>query len=490
MSDQSDAYTPPEGSTTAHVLNTPSAELAYAARADWMVMREREKPVAEIFFVHYHLADADSSRPITFVFNGGPGAASAYLHMGAIGPRRVGFNPDGTPTPPPVQLADNAESWLSFTDLVFVDPIGTGFSRAVDEKTDEKNDAEGDKEYWKVQKDLDTLGQFIARFLGAHHRWESPAFIAGESYGGFRAARLARLAQEKYGVGLNGVILISPALEFSLLDSSDYDVLPWCDLVPSMAAAASHHQRGGYGDAPLETVLAEAEDFATGALPRLLMRGAGVDAKERTRTLRAMSKLIGLPADELETAGGRVGASRFVRQLFREEGRICGLYDATVTEPDPFPDRDSYEGADPTLRSIERVFAAGVNTHLRKTLGVVTTRDYHLLSMEVNQGWKVDIERHALESQIGATDDLRYGMSLNPHMKVRITHGIYDLVTPYFSSNRIASLMRLSPPVHQNLSLKHYRGGHMFYAWEASRKEFSTDMAAFYQEALGGTATA
>ncbi|MFW6261973.1 MAG: peptidase S10, partial [Spirochaetota bacterium] len=159
-------------------------------------------------------------------------------------------------------------------------------------------------------------------------------------------------------------------------------------------------------------------------------------------------------------------------------------YDATITTADPYPDRETFAGPDPTLRTIERVFAAGINTHLRRGLGLSTERDYHLLSMQVNQGWQVDMERHALESQIGATDDLRYGMSLNPHMKVRITHGVYDLVTPYFSSDRISRLMRLSDAARGNLSLKHYAGGHMFYAWEASRKEFAQDMRAFYAEAV------
>jgi carboxypeptidase C (cathepsin A) len=486
MSEESKEHTPPKGTTSAHSLLTQAGELAYAAEADFMIMRDRDKPVAEIFYVHYHLADTDSRRPITFVFNGGPGAASAYLHMGAVGPRRVRFRSDGTPEAPPVTIVDNEESWLMFSDLVFVDPVGTGFSRAIDDKKEgEKEPENKDKQFWKVQKDLDTLGQFISRFLGSHHRWDSPVFLAGESYGGYRAAKLARLAQEKYGVGLNGAVLISPALEFALLDASDYDVLPWTDLLPSIAAAAAHHGKSGYKDAGLEEVLDAAEEFATGTLPPLLMRGDSIEEKQHSRILRAMSKLTGLKESVLRTSGGRIGAQKFVRELLRDEGLVCGLYDATVTAADPFPDRNNYEGADPTLRSIERVFAAGVNTHIRRNLGVEITRDYHLLSMEVNQGWQIDMERHALESQIGATDDLRYGMSLNPDLRVRITHGFYDLMTPYYSSNRIASLMRLPASLKSNLSLKHYPGGHMFYAWEESRQAFTADIREFYRDALG-----
>ncbi|MFW5684612.1 MAG: peptidase S10, partial [Spirochaetota bacterium] len=213
------------------------------------------------------------------------------------------------------------------------------------------------------------------------------------------------------------------------------------------------------------------------------LAGDTISEREQSRLASQYARHIGLARDLIARTGGRISARRFARELLREEGLVCGLYDATVTTADPYPDRENFSGPDPTLRSIERVFASGINTHLRRNLGVVTERDYHLLSMEVNQKWQVDLERHALESQIGATDDLRYAMSLNPTMKVRITHGIYDLVTPYFSSNRIARLMRLPDRAKGNLSLKHYPGGHMFYAWETSRREFTNDIAAFYSDA-------
>ncbi|MFP4375743.1 MAG: S10 family peptidase [Spirochaetales bacterium] len=494
MSEEKQRYQVPKGAQSAHSIKIDGREIAYAADAGWLVVRDREKPVAELFHVYYRSADTDAdpdaakNRPLTFVFNGGPGAASAYLHVGAIGPRRVVFAQDATPPAPPVSLTNNEESWLSFTDLVFVDPVGTGFSRAIKEdEGEEKEETKepGEKQFWKIQKDLSTLGEFITRFLSDRKRWESPIFVAGESYGGFRAAKLTRLLQERYGVGLNGAVLISPALEFALLDASDYDVLPWVDIVPSLVAAAAHHGRSSLkADASRDEILTEAERFATERLPELLIKGDTMSDSKRDQVLATMSKLTGLTKDVIELTGGRVDAHRFSRELLRDQGVVCGLYDATITATDPFPDRNSFEGADPTLRSIERIFAAGINAQLRDRLGLETDREYHLLSMEVNQGWQVDMERHALESQIGATDDLRYGMSLNPYLKVRITHGIYDLVTPYFSSNRIASLMKSSPTARENLSLKHYAGGHMFYAWDESRKAFAADMRAFYEAAV------
>jgi carboxypeptidase C (cathepsin A) len=485
---KSDGYTKPTGATSEHSIAAASGRIDYSAECDWIVLHKNEKPVAEVFYTYY--AAAGENRPLTFVFNGGPGAASAYLHMGAVGPRRVTFGPDGTVPPPPVQLTDNPETWLRFTDLVFVDPVGTGFSRAVPEgnntgKTgDDTQDAgQPGKEFWKIERDLASLGEFMSRFLSAHHRWDSPAYVAGESYGGYRAARLARIAQETHGIGLAGAILISPALEFTLLDASDYDVLPWITLLPGMALAALAHKRSRLKteNRTPEAVREIAEQFAVGEHAKLLVGGAFLDEHTRGRIVGRLADLIGLDKSLVNLSRGRISARRFTRELLREQGLVCGLYDATVTARDPFPDRDGYEGPDPTLRSIEPVFASGINSHLRRDLGVATDREYHLLSMEVNRAWQVDIERHALQSQIGATDDLRYAMSLAPHMRVRITHGLYDLVTPYFASERLARLIPMQDRSHRNLSLKHYAGGHMFYAWDASRSAFATDMREFYR---------
>lgn len=227
-----DTPSPPltrKASTTEHTLSLPDQEIRYIAVSEWQTLFDQEKPVASMFYVAY-LASADSAlpRPLTFVFNGGPGAASAYLHMGALGPKRVYFAANGSLPKPPVRVVDNVESWLSFTDLVFIDPIGTGFSRSLPQDKDTQ-DKSGEKanphevalpketEFWEVERDLKALGEFIQRFLSQKKRWLSPIFIAGESYGGFRVARLVRKLQQEFGVGLSGAILISPAMEFSLL---------------------------------------------------------------------------------------------------------------------------------------------------------------------------------------------------------------------------------------------------------------------------------
>ncbi len=546
----------PEGATSSHTLHPAGGTaIDYIARADWLAIRRREKSIAEMFHVAYVAADGqpepgaadaedagNGERPVTFVFNGGPGAASAYLHMGAIGPKRVVFNEDGTPPAPPVEIVDNSESWLSFTDLVFIDPIGTGFSRATEqESSDSKRGADSgsgasgtesgesgkktqpEREFYGFKRDLESLAEFIRSFLSKHKRWQSPVFIAGESYGGFRVGKLTRMLQEEYGVGLNGAYLISPALELQSLDSSDYDVLPWVDTLPSYSLAAAAHGRqqavrrtdGAESDRSassardgaeeadenlsekslsgedlseqeVEEIRSAAERFAVRELMPLLVSGDSLEERERSRILSRLARFTGLSKTFISRKAGRIDIRSFARELLADERRVAGLYDASVSVTDPYPDRDRYEGPDATLMAIDRVFSGGINTQLRSHIGLDTERDYHLLSFDVNRQWKVDFDRHALQSQIGATDDLRYALQLNPYMHVRISHGIFDLVTPYFASERIVANMKLDPEARTRVSLRHYTGGHMFYTWKRSREAFSRDAREFYRQATGG----
>jgi carboxypeptidase C (cathepsin A) len=487
--DKDDEHEPPRGAASTGTWN----DLSYTATAKWAVLRKKEKPSAEIFSVAYVADGADLDRPVTFVFNGGPGASSAYLHMGAVGPQRVDFPADGTLPAVPPRLVHNDESWLGFTDLVFVDPVGTGFSRIIEKDgggpkkngagPEEKKDGDkaDPKEYFGYKRDLESLSEFIGRWLSTNGRWGSPVFIAGESYGGYRVGRLARLLQEDAGVALNGAILISPALEFGGLNGGDYDVLSWVDLVPTMAAAAVHHGRSRVFDrgAALNEVLPAAEEFATGDYTAFLTRGASMPGDERERVLARLADFIGLPVEFVTRAEGRVPIRVFTRELLRDERKIVGLYDATITSIDPFPDRESFEGPDPTLSGIGPAYTTAVNRQLRSVIGVETDREYMLLSLEVNREWTDDDKKHFFLPPAGATDDFRYGMALNPHMKAFITHGQYDLVTPYHTSNRLRNLMRLDPSMADRLTVRHFGGGHMFYAWEDSRRAFSSAISEF-----------
>jgi carboxypeptidase C (cathepsin A) len=487
-------HEPPAGAETTGSWGRGRKAIQFTATGRWTVLRKKEKPAAEIFSVSYIADGDDRNRPLTFVFNGGPGAASAFLHMGAVGPQRVEFPADGTLPKVPARLVENESSWLAFSDLVFVDPVGTGFSRVIEpeKKADGKDgggkpdDAAPDpKEYFGYKRDLESLCEFMSRWLSENGRWGSPVFIAGESYGGYRVGRLARQLQEAAGIGLNGAILISPALEITALVPTDYDTLGWVDRVPTMTAAALHHgrSRAFRKGTSLEKALPAAEEFATDEYTIFLTRGASLPANERTRILTRLADLVGLPLDVVTRAEGRISIQRFVRELLRDERKVVGLYDTTITATDPFPDRDEFGWPDPTLSGISPAYTTAVNRLLRSEIGVETDREYALLSYEVFTSWKNDAESHAFAPPPGATDDFRYGMALNPHMHAFITHGQYDLVTPYYTSDRLRNLMKLDPQMADRLTVQHYGGGHMFYAWETSRHAFTDAIATFVANA-------
>jgi len=419
----------PKGKKSSHKLKIGKQTIEYSANADWLILRANEKPRAEMFHVSYITKGAKSdARPVTFVFNGGPGASSAYLHVGALGPKRVVFNPDGSAQKPPAKLVDNTTSWLAFTDLVFIDPIGTGFSRMVeeekkkDEKSDDKPEAKPSKEYYQLKRDLESLGEFIQKFLSVNKRWDSPVFIAGESYGGFRVAKLAKLLQEGYGIGLNGAILISPSLEWMLLDPSDYDVLHWVDIFPTMALSARYHSKSRIdcgSDAELKQL---AEEFAVTDLSTYLVQGERLATDKRQEIYHRVADFLGLEKEMIERHTGRIPFWVFCRNLLKSTREVCGFYDATIKAIDPFPDRETHQAPDPTLYAIERVFAGGINTQLRQNLELATPRDYSLL----------------------------------------IEH------------------MKLTDSQKERMTIRHFKGGHMFYAWEESRIEFTASMREFY----------
>src|SRR5436190_13843704 len=319
-------HEPPAGAETRGTWTGGTTPIDYTASAKWLVLRKKEKPAAEIFSVSYVADVGDASRPVMFVFNGGPGASSAYLHLGVVGPQRVAFPADGTLPAMPPRLVENEASWLAFADLVFVDPVGTGFSRVIESESDgssqdgKKEDAGDPKESFGQKRDLESLCELMGRWLSSHGRWGSPVFIAGESYGGYRVGRLARMLQETAGIGLNGAILISPALEISTLNPSDYDVLPWLDALPTMAAAAAHHGRSRVfpAGAALDEVLREAETFATGDYATFLTQGASMAATERERVLTRLADLVGLSVELVTTAEGRITIRAFSRELLRD----------------------------------------------------------------------------------------------------------------------------------------------------------------------------
>ncbi len=477
-------HEPPAGAETTARWTGGAKPIGYTATAKWLVLRKKEKPSAEIFSVSYVADGGDKTRPVAFVFNGGPGASSAYLHMGAVGPQRVAFPADGTLPGLPPQLVQNESSWLAF-GIIEPDQKRDGEKKPEQQGDGEKPDPD---EYFGQKRDLESMCEFMARWLSENDRWSSPVFIAGESYGGYRVGRLVRMLQEETGIGLNGAILISPALELTDLGGDDYGVVQWVDLLPTMAAGAAFHgrSRAFAAGTPLAEVLAGAEEFASSDYAAFLIRGASLGAQERERTLARLADLAGLPLEFVTRAEGRISPRVFARELLRDQRRVVGHYDVSITATDPFPDRPQYEAPDPTLAGIGPAYTAAINRQLRSEIGVRTDREYRLLSIEVNEAWKEDTKRHFFAAPEGATDSFRYGMALNPHMRAFLTHGRYDMATPYYASDRLRNLMRLDPDTTGRLTVRHFEGGHMFYAWQESRRAFTAAIEEFVAGALAG----
>ena len=354
-------YEPPKGAETKGSWKKRGKKaLDYTATAKFYVLRKKEKPSAEIFSVSYVAGGGDKTRPVSFVFNGGPGASSAYLHMGALGPQRVDFPADGTLPPLPPKLVENESSWLAFTDLVFVDPVGTGFSRIVEEREACRREGRAPRRRPRTSTSARSATSSRCasscragsrRTAAGARRSSSP----GESYGGYRVGRLVRMLQEEAGIGLNGAVLISPALELGGLDMNDYGVVQWVDVLPTMAGrrgASRPRARASRRARRSTKVRAAAEEFAAGDYAKFLVLGASLDERERERILSRLADFLGLPVEFVTRAEGRVNQEMFARELLRDERKVVGFYDATITTTDPFPDRTGHEAPDATLAGI------------------------------------------------------------------------------------------------------------------------------------------
>lgn len=460
--------------------------LGYRSTAGILVVGEASGPQARVFFTAYDLEGAEAERrPLAFAFNGGPGAASAYLHVGAMGPRRVALNDDGSIPPPPQRLVDNELSWLAFTDMVFVDPVGTGFSRSQGKGEDKDKDA--DQSFWGTQDDAQAQARFIRQYLTQYNRWPSPKFLVGESYGGFRVALLSELLPSSYGVGLNGVVLISPALQFAVTRPDAFDVLPWALRLPALAAVAAHHGRstvakpaGGLD----RNALAAVEAWSLDTYLPALSRGGSLAGPARETMIEAMAAYTGLPKDVVQRRNGKVGSGEFIKQISRATGRLPSLYDGAVTTPDPDPESPTLQRGDIGLDQITAALLAPFNTYVRHELKYETDLPYLLLNPEVNGQWRWRGGGNRGQGFAGAADALRAGMHQNPKLKVLVAHGLFDLVTPYFASVYILDQLHLEPAVRANLTFRAYAAGHMMYTHAAARAALYQDAKAVFEGAL------
>ncbi|HEU5283305.1 MAG TPA: hypothetical protein VFU53_05805, partial [Burkholderiales bacterium] len=371
---------------TRHAVAIGGAQLAYTAAAGTLPVRlDKSEAQAAMFYVAYHKDGASAAtRPITFVFNGGPGSAAAWLHVGALGPRRLSLGDEGTIPQPPARVVDNDETWLDFTDLVFVDPVGTGFSRAMaNGEPDSKVDG---SPFWGIKSDLRSLAEFIRLYLTRNDRWASPKYVAGESYGGFRAAALAEVLPAQGGIELNGAILISPVIEYTLNLGSDYlNVMPWVTFVPSYAATAFHHGRYRGAAKDLNGIIEEAEAFSRGEL--LLALAAPRKSLQVAQAFARLAAITGLDLGAVQRSRGRVTAEVFAKSLLEDRGRVVGIYDASMSAPDPDPFSAAYPGRDPSLDPLVAPLVSSFNAYVRDELGYRTEVRYELMNPDVLRAW-------------------------------------------------------------------------------------------------------
>lgn len=466
--DQASARTPlPEAVTTRHAIETEAGPLAFSATAGAIrLVDDTGGARADIAFIAYQReaeGGADPRRPVTFAVNGGPGAASAYLNIGALGPWRL---PVGLETITPsqaVDLVDNAETWLAFTDLVFVDPVGTGFSRLADTSASLRD------RFLSIDGDVDALAEFVYRWLVENGRVGSPKYFVGESYGGFRGPLLAEALQTDYGIGLSGMTLLSPVLDFGWREQPEYAPLPKVSLLPSLAAAAME-RRGEFS----AQALAEVEEYAAGEYLSDLMRGLS-DAEALARASARVAALTGLDEELVRARAARIDMQLFAREIRREDGLVASLYDAGVTAGDPAPSSGFARAADPVLDGLTAPLTSGMLALYGDKLSWTPPRRYILLNSGVNRAWSWGRGR----SQPEAVSALRRVMALDGSFRLLVVHGYTDLVTPYFESELILRQVR---DFDGRVMLENYPGGHMFYTRDGSRRAFRDDAARLYGE--------
>lgn len=469
---------------TRHSIVLNGRELRYTVSTGTLVLKaesekkselgataEGEKPKAAVFFTAYTLDDvADKSqRPVTFSFNGGPGSSSVWMHLGLLGPRRVLLDDDGNMLPPPFRLVDNPYSILDVTDLVFIDPVSTGYSRPVP--------GEMAKDFHGARKDVESVGEFIRLYTTRNLRWTSPKYLIGESYGTTRAAGLAGYLQERFGMYLNGIMLISMVLDMMTLSFDPGNDLPHILFLPTYAATAFYHRK--LEPALLEdlpSTLREVSDFALGDYALALMKGAALTAAERAQIVSRLARYTGLPADYIERTDLRVHDQRFTKELLRDKGLTVGRIDSRFRGEDRDSAGEFYE-YDPSMANINGPYTAALYDYVRGELKFESDLPYEILNPNLWPVWQFEENRY-----LNVAETLRKAMTFNPYLRVYIANGYYDLATPFLATEYTVNHLGLPADLRKNIRMGYFEAGHMMYIHIPSLAKLRDDLAQFVGE--------
>jgi carboxypeptidase C (cathepsin A) len=467
---------------TKHCLTINGQEIKYTVTTGTLVLKEEtsdrekesegEKPKAAFFFVAYTKDDVDdkTKRPLTFSYNGGPGSSSVWLHLGLLGPRRVVMGDAGNLLPPPYGLTDNEFSLLDETDLVFIDPVSTGYSRPV----------EGQKarEFHGFKKDIESVGDFIRLYTTRYGRWFSPKFLAGESYGTTRSAGLSGYLQERHGLYLNGIMLVSAVLDFSTLEFEPGNDLPYVLFLPTYAATACYHGKVRTRR-PMRKFLAEVEQFAAGEYAAALAKGSSLSLRQYAVIAAKLARYTGLSREYIEQANLRPVIFRFCKQLLRDQRRTVGRLDSRFLGMDRDAAGEVWE-SDPSMDAILGPYTAALYDYVRTELKYESDLPYEILNGKV---WPWSYSDHE-NRYVNVAEILRHAMCVNPHLKVHVANGYYDLATPYFATRYTFNRLGLEKELQNHITMSFYEAGHMMYVHLPSLKQLKQDLAGFICSAV------
>ncbi len=463
-----------------HSLRLRGKEIKYTATVGTMVLKEEvdkqgHKPRAEMFFIAFTRDGVKGRRPLTFSFNGGPGSSSVWMLLGLLGPKRVPLSVDDAVMTnrlaPPYQVENNEFTLLEETDLVFIDPIGTGYSRPL---SGEDNDPD---EFFSFRRDLDSVGEFIRLYTSRNQRWRSPKYLIGESYGTTRAAGLSGYLQDQFGLYLNGIMLVSAVLNFQTILFHPGNELPFVVYVPSYAMTARYHGKlaSRYQKMEAQQFLNEVRAFTEDEYLPALHKGSALSARQQKNVAEKLAGYIGVTPDYVLRNNLRVPIMRFAKEILRSEGKSVGRFDSRITGVDVDDAAENFE-RDPSFDVVQGVYSACLNDYVRRELRFESDLPYEILSFKVFPKWKYDEFQNNF---VNVAETLRGAMMKNPHLKLFVANGIYDLATPFYATEYTMNHLGLRDDVDKNVTMAYYDAGHMMYTHKPSLKALSGDLKKF-----------